>query len=134
MAEQDTVGTDFSLAGVNFFVAGDLNAAGSAGGFTLSREDMTTELENLRLLRDRVREQRRAAAPMWSIASPGQDPASLRNTKASNNSGNCYGDYLDRQSRFLDTIIGKMQTALGITTQHDEQAGVDIGKVGGGHF
>ncbi|MFC3450740.1 hypothetical protein [Amycolatopsis speibonae] len=133
MAEQNTV-DDFSLPGLNFFVADDLNAAGSAGGFSLSRDEMTAELENLRRLHDRIEAQRERAAPLWSIVSPGSDPASVRNTNASNTSGTSYGEHLARQSQFVATIIGKIQTALGITQQHDEQAAAEIGNVGGGHF
>ncbi|WP_410655222.1 hypothetical protein [Amycolatopsis sp. lyj-112] len=133
MAEQNTIGGDF-MAGLNFFVSDDLNRAGSAGGFTLSHEDMAAELENLRRLHNRIEIQRRRAAPLWSIVSPGSDPASVRNTTASNASGESYDDLLTQQSQFVATIIGKIETALGMTQRHEEQAAAEIGNVGGGHF
>ncbi|MFF4599450.1 PE domain-containing protein [Amycolatopsis sp. NPDC001319] len=96
---------------------------------------MTTELANLQQLQRRIADQLRAAVPMWSIQSPGNDPASLRNTDASNKSGRAYQDALIRQRDFVGVFIGKIQTALGIYGAKDEQAAQDVSAAGdGGHF
>lgn len=143
MAEQATppgdTGTIGMLTGASFFVAdgpagGGASGGGSAPGFYLSKDAMTAELGNLKKLRARIDAQLNAAVPMWSIVSPGQDPASLRNTNASNNSGNSYRSHLVRQSAYLGTVTQKMEEALGIHDAHDQQAGQDLNKQGEGHF
>jgi hypothetical protein len=114
---------------------GGASGGSAAGAFTLDRDAMTTELANLRDLQGRIERQLSKAVPMWSIESPGQDPASLRNTAASNKSGAAYRDFLTRQSNFAKVIIGKMETALGIHTANDEQAAQTISTQGdGGRF
>ncbi|WP_158684565.1 hypothetical protein [Amycolatopsis orientalis] len=138
MAEQATppgdTGAIGMLTGASFFVAdgqaGGASGGGGAPGFYLSKDAMTAELTNLQKLQERIKGQLEAARPMWSILSPGQDPASLRNTDASNNSGYHYRDHLLRQSAYLNSIIQKMQDALGIHEAHDEQAGKDIKQAG----
>ncbi len=143
MAEQATppgdTGMIGALTGANFFLtdgpAGGGGASGGGGGapgFYLSKDAMTAELTNLQNLQKRIDKQIDAARPMWSITPPGQDPASLRNTDASNNSGNYYRGHLLRQSAYLDSIIQKMKDALGIHTAHDEQAGHDVNQAGQG--
>lgn len=129
------------LDDMNFFVSdtptGGGGAAGGAAlggtsGFMMSRDEMDTELKRLEDLRRRIEDQIQAAAPLWSIQSPGQGPASLRNTEAANNSGQYYRGHLLRQSGYLSTIITKMQNALGIVEETDAQAGKDIVKQGAG--
>ncbi|PKV92932.1 hypothetical protein ATK30_3764 [Amycolatopsis echigonensis] len=128
------------LTGASFFVAdgpaggGGASGGGGAPGFYLSKEAMTAELTNLQNLQTRIDSQIEKAVPMWSIVPPGKDPASLRNTDASNNSGNYYRGHLMRQSAYLGSVIQKMKDALGIHDAHDQQAGKDITKQGEGHF
>ena len=115
--------------------AGGASGGSAAGAFTLDRDAMTTELANLRNLQRRIADQLYKAVPMWSIQSPGQDPASLRNTAASNKSGEAYRDFLTRQNDFATAIIGKMETALGMHTANDEQAAHTVNTQGdGGRF
>ncbi|MBB4683955.1 hypothetical protein [Amycolatopsis jiangsuensis] len=111
-------------------------SGGSAGGaFALDRDAMTTELANLKKLQRRIGDQRDHAAPMWSIQSPGNDPASLRNTEASNNSGLAYRDSLTRQYDFVGFFIAKIEKALGIHEENDEQAAQTVNtKSDGGRF
>jgi hypothetical protein len=131
-----------ALGGMNFFLSdgstggggGGASSGSGAAGFYLSREAMTTELGNLKRLGDRIHAQLQAAIPMWTIQSPGQDPASLRNTSASNISGDHYRGHLMRQNAYLGTIITKMEQALGIHAANNEQASKDIGAQGGGLF
>ncbi|MBB1152479.1 hypothetical protein [Amycolatopsis dendrobii] len=141
MAEQATppgdTGAIGMLTGASFFVAdgspgggGASGGGGGAPGFYLSKDAMTAELTNLKKLQARIEAQINNARPMWSITPPGQDPASLRNTDASNNSGNLYQGHLTRQSAYLGTVIQKMEDALGIHSSHDEQAGHDINQAG----
>lgn len=140
MAEQATppgdTGAIGMLTGASFFVAdgpaggGGASGGGGAPGFYLSKDAMAAELANLQNLQKRIDKQIDAARPMWSIVPPGQDPASLRNTDASNNSGNHYRGHLQRQSAYLDSIIQKMKDALGIHEAHDEQSGKDIKQAG----
>ena len=104
-------------------------APGEGGGFVMSRDEMDAQLKRLQQLRERIKIQLQHAVPLWTIESPGQDPASLRNTEAANNSGNYYRGHLLRQSGYLSTIIEKMQDALGIIEETDEQAGVDVKKL-----
>jgi hypothetical protein len=124
VAERAEMGQAKALGAANFVVAdGGGSSAGAGGaGFSLSRDDMTAELGNLRKLADRITLQLEASQPMWSIQSPGKDPASLRNTDASNKSGLAYRDFLTRQSRFVAVIIDKMEKALGMHTANDQQA------------
>jgi hypothetical protein len=119
---------------MNFFLSdgptggggGGASAGSGAAGFYLSRDAMTAELENLKRLRDRIDAQLDLSRPMWTIISPGQDPASLRNTDASNNSGIFYRGHLLRQGSYLGTVIQKMEDALGIYQANDEQVSKDI--------
>ncbi|MET7993099.1 hypothetical protein ABZU76_19610 [Amycolatopsis sp. NPDC005232] len=143
MAEQGAPGVPAS--GLNFVVTGGpasagggaasgAGAAATSGGFYLSPEDLKAELQNLEKLSKRIDDQLRNALPLWTIQSPGQDPASLRNTKASNTSGDYYRGHLSRQKSYVDQIIEQMQKALGIHVENDVQTGVDIKKQGEGHL
>ncbi|MGV9292711.1 hypothetical protein [Amycolatopsis sp. NPDC003676] len=129
-----------ALAGARFFLAdgtsrtGGGSSGGGAPGFYLSKDAMAAELKNLQNLRTRIDSQIEKAVPMWTITPPGKDPASLRNTDASNNSGNYYRGHMMRQSAYLGSIIQKMKDALGIHDAHDQQAGRDIGQQGEGRF
>ncbi|WP_147397387.1 hypothetical protein [Amycolatopsis panacis] len=133
-------GQDGALNAAKFVVAdagsGGASGGGSAGGaFTLDRDAMTTELGNLRKLRGRIQDQLSAAAPMWSIQSPGNDPASLRNTDACNKSGLAYRDSLVRQRDFVGIFIEKIEKALGLHETNDEQAAHTVNAKGdGGRF
>jgi hypothetical protein len=123
---------------MNFFLSdgptggggGGASGGSGAAGFYLSSDAMTTELGNLKKLRTRIDIQLDRSRPMWSIVSPGQDPASLRNTSASNNSGDFYRGHLLRQSAYLGTVIQKMENALGIHESNNEQASTDITQTG----
>jgi hypothetical protein len=133
-------GQEQELNAARFVVAGEggggASGGGSAGGgFTLDRDAMTTELGNLKKLQDRIADQLRAAVPMWSIQSPGNDPASQRNTAACNNSGLAYQNALVRQRDFVGVFIGKIEKALGIHESSDEQAAHTVNtQSDGGHF
>ncbi|MFF0144673.1 hypothetical protein ATK36_3147 [Amycolatopsis sulphurea] len=132
-------GMEEALNAGMFVVAGEEGggaSGGSPGGaFTMDRDAMTRELENLKKLRDRVNMQLRNAAPMWSIQSPGNDPASLRNTDASNKSGLAYRDSLVRQRDFVGVFIEKIEKALGLHTTNDGQAAQTVNTKGdGGRF
>ncbi|MFI5611079.1 hypothetical protein [Amycolatopsis sp. NPDC051903] len=135
MAGQEQV-----LSAARFVVAGEggggAAGGGSAGGaFALDRDAMTAELANLQKLQRRIAAQLNEAVPMWSIQSPGNDPASLRNTDASNKSGLAYQQSLTKQHDFVSVFIGKIQTALGIHVDNDEQAAHTVKATGdGGHF
>ncbi|MEV6904210.1 hypothetical protein [Amycolatopsis sp. NPDC051372] len=111
---------------------GGASGGSATGAFTLDRASMTSELANLRDLLDRITVQRNKARPMWSIESPGNDPASLRNTEASNKSGLAYLDFLTKQHDFVTVIIGKIETALGMHTANDEQAAQTVNVQGNG--
>ncbi|WP_432850838.1 hypothetical protein ACQPXB_09120 [Amycolatopsis sp. CA-161197] len=114
---------------------GGASGGSASGAFALDRDAMTTELGNLQKLKDRIDKQQEVCRPMWSIESPGKDPASLRNTDASNKSGLAYRDFLSQQSRFVGVIIGKIETALGMHTANDEQAAHSVTIQGdGGRF
>lgn len=134
-----------SVSKLNFVVTGDPTSAGGGGasggeavagggGFHLSPDDLKAELENLKKLSRRIDDQLRNAVPLWTIQSPGQDPASLRNTKASNTSGDYYRGHLSRQKSYADQIIQQMEKALGIHEGNDVQMSADIKTQGGGHF
>ncbi|WP_329072054.1 PE domain-containing protein [Amycolatopsis sp. NBC_01480] len=124
------------LGDADFFAPGSQPGGsatpGAAAGFRLSREAMTAELGNLQKLRTRIDAQLDAAVPMWSIISPGQDPASLRNAAASNKSGDFYRGHLVRESTYLSTVINKMRAALGIHETTDQQAGTAVNQAGQG--
>jgi hypothetical protein len=127
------------LDGAEFFVTdsppdGGSGATSRAAGFYLSREALATELENLKNLRERISSQVDQARPMWSIVSPGHDPASMRNTDASNNSGNFYQKHLLKESAYLDSFIHKMAEALGTHEANDQQAGTDVKQTGQGQI
>ncbi|MEV8613140.1 PE domain-containing protein [Amycolatopsis sp. NPDC051373] len=133
-------GQEQALKAARFVVAGE-GGGGAAGGgsaagaFALDRDAMTAELGNLKKLQDRISDQLRVAVPMWSIQSPGNDPASLRNTAACNKSGLAYQDALVRQRDFVGVFIGKIEEALGIYESSDEQAAQTVNTQGdGGHF
>ncbi|MYW92410.1 hypothetical protein G3I59_17800 [Amycolatopsis rubida] len=133
-------GQEQALNAAMFVVSGEggggAGGGGSAGGaFSLDRDAMTAELANLQKLHRQISDLLREAVPMWSIQSPGNDPASLRNTDASNKSGTAYRDSLVKQRDFVSVFIGKIQSALGIHEDNDQQAAQTVSVKGnGGHF
>ncbi|RJQ86822.1 hypothetical protein [Amycolatopsis panacis] len=131
MAEQEQTGNTptFVVAGEG---GGGASGGPTGGAFTLDRDAMSTELSNLKKLQDRIAAQIGKAAPMWSIQSPGNDPASLRNTEASNKSGLAYCDALTRQRDFVGVFITKIEKALGLHETNDEQAAQTVNLKGDG--
>ncbi|MFF0146539.1 hypothetical protein ATK36_0705 [Amycolatopsis sulphurea] len=132
-------GQEQALNAAKFVVAGEgaggVSSGSTGGAFTLDRDAMTTELDNLKKLQRRIADQLNGAVAMWSIQSPGNDPASLRNTDASNKSGLAYRDTLTRQRDFVGVFIAKIETALGIHEANDEQAAQTVDtKSDGGRF
>jgi hypothetical protein len=108
------------------------SGSGSAGTISMSREDMEDTLKRAQNLLNDITNQLGPAEPLTRIQAPAKDPASVTATESANNGGRYYVGHLRRQQAYLNKVIDKMQEALNITVQADENSTGTINDVGRG--
>jgi hypothetical protein len=99
------------------------SAGGSAGGFTMSKDEMTSMLTKAKQTRTLINDQLRQAVGIAQIDPPGDDASSQQFTDVAVKSGNYYLGHLGIQKNRYDQLIAKLETALGLTVETDEDAG-----------
>ena len=137
--------------GINFWVSDAANDASAAvkavgagasagaavggGGVTMDRDEMTNFLNQVKQTRDLCVQQVSDSANLALIKAPAEDQASLAFTKAAQTSRDARANYLHQQLDMYNELVAKLQQALGLTTEADEQAAGTVTKAaGGGEF
>lgn len=104
----------------------------SGGGVTMDRDEMTSFLEKAKKTQQLCRDQVRGNAHRAQITPLAEDPASVMFTNAVQASRDARDKYLQEQLDMYNELVDKLQKALGITTEVDEQAADAVNKAAGG--
>ena len=115
-----SIGAAAAAAGA---VAEDTAAgAGGGGGFTMSRDEMTSMLTKAKGTLKLISEQLTDAAAIAQIEPPGDDAASGEFTDTAIDAGKHYLGHLGIQQQRYQQLIAKLEKALGLTVDVDEDS------------
>lgn len=103
--------------------ATDAAASAGGGGFTMSKDEMTSMLAKAKQTRTLINDQLREAVGIAQIDPPGDDISSQQFTAVAVDSGNHYLGHLGIQKNRYDQLIQKLEQALDLTVDTDEEAG-----------
>lgn len=102
------------------------------GGVTMDRDEMTSFLEQVKKTRQLCQDQVTGNWQRGQITPPAEDSASVMFTNAAQASREARDKYLQEQLKMYNELVDKLQKALGITTEADEQAADAVNKAAGG--
>jgi hypothetical protein len=105
-------------------------SSGSAGGFTMSRDEMTAMLTKAEGTRKLIGSQLQAAQNIAVIDPPGNDQASKDFTSVAVQSGDAYLKHLQIQFTRYTQLIAKLNQALGNTVATDDDAATAVQQPG----
>ncbi|WP_052371754.1 hypothetical protein [Amycolatopsis taiwanensis] len=108
------------------------SGSGSAGVISMSREEMEDTLKRAQNLLADINYAMESAPRLQNMRAPAKDPATVAATDSANNGGKYYVGHLRRQKAYLDKVVERMQKALGMTVQGDEQAAGTVNRAGEG--
>jgi phage-related tail protein len=108
----------------------DVVAAAGGGGFTMSRDEMESMLTKATGTLKLIGDQLISAANIARIDPPGDDSSSIDFTNVAIDSGNAYLKHLDVQKTRYQSLIDKLNQALGHTVETDQQAADALPKPG----
>lgn len=108
------------------------SGGGSAGEIRMSREEMEDTLKRAQNLLTDISNQITPASFLTRMQAPASDPASVGSANTANDAGDYYVGHLRRQQAYLQVVIDKMQKALGIVVETDDQQGTAIQNTAGG--
>jgi hypothetical protein len=117
-------------AGLTAAGAGVGGVAG--GGFTMSTEEMTNLLAQVKATRDKCREQTQDSQKGTVIRPPAQDPGSVAFTNSAQASRDARDQFLVDQLNMYNELVDKLEQALGITVEADQRAADATKQAGGG--
>jgi hypothetical protein len=115
----------------------DLSPAGAGaggvagGGFTMSTEEMTTLLAQVKATRDKCQEQVGDDRQVFTLRPPAQDQGSMTFTSAAQASRDARNKYLADQLEMYNELVAKLEQALGITVEADQRAAEATKQAGG---
>lgn len=122
------------LDGLTFSV-GDTGGGGASGGgggqgpgFSMSRDEAENMLRKAKGVRDEIRAQFKPADRVTRMTSPADEPASNGYNALINNANREGLGHLHKEDEYLTELIHRLEKALGIISEADEQAGKDIGQ------
>lgn len=124
------------LSDLTFSVDGKAGGGDSGQGFQLSQDEARAQLEKFRAIEDRLEEQQRRARRLEQITPPAQDPATVRMNQALVGGGQGQGAFvlgsqsLTQQYKYVHEIVVRLQKALGIYQESDDQASGDMRRSG----
>jgi hypothetical protein len=125
--------------GISFAVtdavqSAQLGAAVAAvgGGVTMDRDEMTNFLEQVKKTRELCQQQVYGNRRVAKVMPPAEDQASVMFTNAAQTSRDAREKYLQEQLDMYNQLVDKLQKALGITTEADQQAADTVNKAAGG--
>jgi hypothetical protein len=121
------VGAAAAAAGA---AATDAAASAGGGGFTMSKDEMTSMLTKAKGTFKLIDDQLRDAAQIAQIDPPGDDVASGEFTTVAVQSGNAYLNHLSVQRTRYQQLIAKLENALGLTVDTEDQAGQAVQQAG----
>ncbi|WP_370948822.1 hypothetical protein AB5J62_15040 [Amycolatopsis sp. cg5] len=124
------------LSDVHFWVS-DAPSAGSAGGqggdppgagqgFSLSRDEALSMLVRARGVCDELRALQRKAEQLTQMQAPADEPASKGYNSAGNGAFGYGSGHIHKEIEYLSELISRLERALGITAQGDEDAAADM--------
>ena len=133
--------------GINFWVSDAANSASAAaqavgagaaagaavagGGVKMDRDEMTNFLGQVRQTRELCRQQVNETHHAGQITPPAGDQASTMFTNAAQTSRDARFQYLQEQLNMYNELVDKLEQALGLTTESDEQAAAAVNQAAG---
>jgi len=102
-------------------------------GFSMSTDEMRSILDKARTLLATIHKQFRNAEKLWQVDPPADEPASVGAVNDANGviaTGRYYSGHLQFQADYLSELIKRLEKALGITEEADQQA-ADMAKNSG---
>ena len=107
-------------------------AAVSGGGVTMDRDEMTAFLAQVKQTRELCIQQVNDNFSGQGITPPAQDQASAMFTNAAQTSRQARVQYLQDQLKMYNELVDKLEKALGLTTESDQQAADAVNQAAGG--
>ncbi|HVW40279.1 MAG TPA: hypothetical protein VHC18_02920 [Amycolatopsis sp.] len=107
-------------------------AAVAGGGVTMDRDEMTAFLQQVKQTQALCQQQVRANPWGGAITPPAQDQASAMFTNAAVTSREARNQYLSDQLKMYNELVDKLEKALGLTTESDQQAADTVNQAAGG--
>lgn len=104
----------------------------SGGGITMDRDEMRNFLEQVKKTQQLCQQQVLGNRFRSQITPPAEDPASVLFTNAVQAARDARDKYLQDQLDMYNELVDKLQKALGITTEADDQAADAVNKAAGG--
>lgn len=133
-------GINFAVAGVASDVVGGaaVGAAASAvggtgGAVTMDRDEMTAFLQKVKQTQGLCQQQVLGATYVQgSVTPPAQDPGSIMVTNAVTAARDARNQYLQQQLEMYNELVAKLEKALGLTVESDQQAADAVNQAAGG--
>jgi hypothetical protein len=129
-------GIDFAVTdavkGAQLGAAASAVAATTGSGVTMDRDEMTNFLEKVKQTQQLCQQQVAGIQFQGQMTPPAEDPASVMFTNAAQTSRGARNKYLQDQLNMYNELVDKLQKALGITTEADQQAADTVNKAAGG--
>ena len=106
-------------------------AAVAGGGVTMDRDEMTDFLGQVKQTQALCRQQVQSNYVAGAITPPAGDQASTMFTNAAQTSRDARNQYLQEQLDMYNELVDKLEKALGLTTESDEQAATAVNQAAG---
>ncbi|HJQ48208.1 MAG TPA: hypothetical protein VJ870_18085 [Amycolatopsis sp.] len=107
-------------------------AAVSGGAVTMDRDEMTNLLNQVKQTRELCQDQVRLNPGQAALTPPAGDQASTMFTNAAVTSREARNQYLTDQLNMYNELVDKLERALGLTTESDQQAADTVNQAAGG--
>lgn len=124
------VGTAMNVASGVADAAAVASARESGAGFTLSPDEARSLLEKAKRLRANLQVMNLEAEALTRLVPPAQDPGSVGFNQQAVNAFAAGKDANDRMYQYMVELIGRLERALGIVSESDDQAASEVKAVG----
>ncbi|SFQ35911.1 hypothetical protein [Amycolatopsis rubida] len=124
------VGTALNVAQGVSDAAVVASATKTGAGFTLSPDEARSLLDRAKRLRENVAKMQPDAQALARLTPPSPDPGSAGFNQQAVTTFSTGRDSLDAMLRYVTELIGRLEKALGIVSESDGQAAVDVKAVG----
>lgn len=124
------MGTAMNVAQGVSDAAAVASATKAGAGFTLSPDEARSLLERAKRLRENVMKMQPDAQSLTKLTPPSEDPGSMGFNQQAVNTFAAGKESLDAMYQYMTELIGRLEKALGIVSESDSQAAVDVKAVG----